>query len=275
MSERTAAGSSTAQRCSAQVALLRVAHEFTLSTHRVFGSRLFCVAVGFCFCDWLKPDRSSARRRVCLSVLCVLPTPPHRTALHCTALRCTAESYTELERFNKITICDTHDRCGGARCSGLIDPNPPTTSCVSAAAAAAAGDCCPSLLRSFVFYLIVCPPPCSSPFPPPPPPPPPPAFLLLLRLSLLQITPLVRAWSLACVRGGAGAGVSPFLLVVAAFSVFTCLALQDRILNLALSLTRTGTRTGTLSAPAERSERPPAPSNHDSVVRGCVGLCAL
>ena len=186
---------------------------------------------------------------------------PHRTAPHCTALRCTAESYTELERFNKITICDTHDRCGGARCSGLIDPNPPTTSCVSAAAAAAAGDCCPSLLRSFVFYLIVCPPPCSSPFPPPPPPPPPPpAFLLLLRLSLLQITPLVRAWSLACVSGGAGAGVSPFLLVVAAFSVFTCLALQDRILNLALSLTRTGTRTGTLPAPRNgASARPPPP----------------
>ena len=161
MSERTAAGSSTAQRCSTQVALLRVAHEF----HTQHASRIWFPLV--LFCCWLLLLRLVEARSIkcgqaCLLVsLCVLPTPPHRTAPHCTALRCTAESYTELERFNKITICDTHDRCGGARCSGLIDPNPPTTSCVSAAAAAA-GDCCPSLLRSFVFYLIVCLPPPSS-----------------------------------------------------------------------------------------------------------------
>ena len=83
---------------------------------------------------------------------------------------------------------------------------------------------------------------------------------LVPRERLVGCDVSVRAWSLACVRGGAGAGVSPFLLVVAAFSVFTCLALQDRILNLALSLTRTGTRTGTLPAPRNgASARPPPP----------------
>jgi hypothetical protein len=91
VSERTAAGgSNTAQRCSAQVALLRVAHEFTRSTHRVFGSRLFCFAVGFCVCDWLI-DQVRAGVFACQFVCAAnrsapLRTAPHRTALHCTAL---------------------------------------------------------------------------------------------------------------------------------------------------------------------------------------------